>query len=108
MRVHIVLGARPVPATAADACGGNAPLVTHGDVERVSLTDPAILAAHVARCAEEAGKPVPLIDRRGSPFSTTPAIPGVPLCQNTGIVVVYDARLVRRLIDANPIGLEVG
>ena len=44
---------------------------------------------------------LPVLDDAGNPGPYRYAM-------NTGIVVVYDARLVRRLIDANPIGLEVG
>ena len=48
-----LLGALALPARATHACGADAPLVAHGDVERVRLTDSAVLAARVARRAEE-------------------------------------------------------
>ena len=54
-----LLGALALPARATHACGADAPLVAHGDVERVSLTDSAVLAARVARRAEEEGAALP-------------------------------------------------
>ena len=54
-----LLGALSLPASGAQRCGADAPLVAHGDVERVRLTDSAILAARVTRRAEEEGAPPP-------------------------------------------------
>ena len=44
---------------------------------------------------------LPILDGAGQPGPYRYAM-------NTGIVVRYDARQIRRLIEANPIGLEVG
>ena len=50
-----LLGAVSAPASGAQGCGGEAPLVAHGDGERARLTDSSILAARVARRAEKEG-----------------------------------------------------
>ena len=54
-----LFGALAVPASAAQGCGAGAPVVAHGDVGRVILTDSAILAARVARRAGGQGAALP-------------------------------------------------
>ena len=46
--VLALLGAVSAPASGAQGCDGEAPLVAHGDVEGVRLSDSSILAARVA------------------------------------------------------------
>ena len=50
-----LLGAVSAPASGAQGCDGEAPLVAHGDVEGVRLSDSSILAARVARRAQNEG-----------------------------------------------------